>query len=714
MSVSMSPTNKQALVGIQLINTVFLFDYTRSTLTFVSSLVKPPTEARDFGFGKGVAWLNDTQHGFAIIHNVYSYDNRWRSSKISVYDSPLTSNSTPISIFPNIQQPLFGTMYPIILNIITTPNHLVLLDEDGYLFVVLSAPNGYYSSTVESNSAHYVTFSSEIPCIPGTYKDVQGIIYCAPCPKGTKNDGMNHTVTTCVDCATNTFCPLGAASDSISNDQLKDIVQVGAYPKSPDITGLDDILFFTLFTIGSTSRCVALSPLFWALLIAGIVSLVIVVMLVIRHCVKNAKATNGYEILLKILQHTDLIREGKRWVGGLATFCVIILTISCCVFSGKFFSSYPIETAEPSTYTCDTSLRNAKFTSSMQPLAIPAQENVQEMRAKLDNQSINLDVAFLNTVYDCTSGITVFFRLDQDWSKNSATQRCIWSNYILSYSVSLPFKPIDVGFTLPNKHTIGGLRVGLSVPGKTESSTTTVRYLNFSQTFYKNESMLGQMPTINLEMTKVVNNTSPLRGGDNETVSGIWTGLSKVNYDESFMGDAKYMNMLPEISSALIVTIRETPYYVLNEQSPIARLPEIIYHDFLFITMIIGMFVLVFVICELFVLPSVYWLISKCKPTPDEECRENNNQPSKSVQNDLENPTSNSDREGTNECTDTNVADRKRQPFISSQYGNHNPDVSIEMQPLGGIARKPRPATAERCSIDLTDLADFLTEDTYI
>ena len=33
---------------------------------------------------------------------------------------------------------------------------------------------------------------------------------------------------------------------------------------------------------------------------------------------------------------------------------------------------------------------------------------------------------------------------------------------------------------------------------------------------------------------------------------------------------------------------------------------------------------------------------------------------------------------------------------------------------LRGIAPKPRPATAGRCSIDLTDLADFPTGDTYI
>jgi hypothetical protein len=37
----------------------------------------------------------------------------------------------------------------------------------------------------------------------------------------------------------------------------------------------------------------------------------------------------------------------------------------------------------------------------------------------------------------------------------------------------------------------------------------------------------------------------------------------------------------------------------------------------------------------------------------------------------------------------------------------------IEDNCIGGIARKLRAATAERCSMDLTDLAGFPTEDTY-
>ncbi|CAF3936938.1 unnamed protein product, partial [Rotaria sordida] len=238
--------------------------------------------------------------------------------------------------------------------LITTPSDLVLLAAQGGLFVILSASSGNYSSTIGPTVEAVPAFSSQLPCMPGTYKNVTGIRRCLLCPTGTKNDGINLTITTCVNCATNTFCPLGSVSDSISNDQLSNTIQSVGYPKSPDITGLDDILFFTLFSIGPSARCVALSPIFWTLIVAAIITLIISVMLMIKYCIKNPKAVYSYKLFEKIFKQTDIIREGEMWVGGLATFCVIVLCVSCCVFSAKYYKSYPIETAGPSTYTCDT------------------------------------------------------------------------------------------------------------------------------------------------------------------------------------------------------------------------------------------------------------------------------------------------------------------------------------------------------------------------
>ncbi|CAF4686130.1 unnamed protein product, partial [Rotaria sp. Silwood1] len=634
MSVSINPTATQVLIGIQSMNTVFLFNYTTTTLTLVTSIDK----GRGIGFGKGVAWLNDTLNSVAILANVYSTSYVWSSSKIYVYDSPLTSASKPISIFPNNEQPLYSYMSSVFLNIITTPTELVLLAAEGGLFVILSAHSGNYSSTIGPTVEAVPAFSSSLPCMPGTYKNATGIRRCLLCPTGTKNDGTNLTITTCINCAMNTFCSLGSVSDSISNDQLSNVTQALAYPKSPDITGLDDILFFTLFSISSSARCVALSPIFWTLIVAAIIIVIVSVMLVIKYCLKNPTAVNSYELCEKIFKQTDIIREGNMWVGGLATFCVIVLCVSCCVFSAKYYSSYPIETAGPSTYTCDTSIRNAQFSSSLRSLSVPDTENIQGMMGLLNDQEVNLNVSFLNTVYNCTSdAVTLTYLLGTTWIPVSPDPFCVSSSYTVSYNARLPFRSITVQLTLPNTYPIGGLRIGLSAPGKNKSSTATLQDLSFSQTFNQSGRLLGQDARITLQVTKVINTTNPLVNGDDEVLSGIWIGSFSVNYDESFMTDTDYLNAPPKTSTILTLTISETPYYILNEQSPIARLPEIIYHDFLYITMIIGMFVLIFVIVEVMILPCVGSLIRKCSRNADDKYRTDSSRQSVSDHDNAEN-----------------------------------------------------------------------------
>ncbi|CAF0988485.1 unnamed protein product [Adineta steineri] len=610
MSVSINPIATQVLVGIQSINTVFLFHYTTTALTLISSM--SPGQA--IGFGKGVAWLSYTFNRFAILVNVYSTDYVWSSSKIYIYDSTLTSTSTPISIFPNIQQPLYNYMSPVFLNIITTPHNLVLLDNQGDLFVIVSAPIGYYSSTVGPTEQIIPAFSSQLPCIPGTYKNITGIGRCIPCPAGTKNDGINLTLSTCTGCAVNTFCPFGSTSDSISNDQLSNVVQALAYPSTPDMNGIDDILFFTLFSIDSSPRCIIISPIFWALIVGAIVAIIGSTMLTMKHCMKHPKAVDRYNKLEAALKQADVIGAGEMWVGGLTTFSVLVLLIACYVFSAKYYNSYPIEKAGPSTYACDTTIRNAQFTSSLQPLSVPVSDSAQAIVDLLNNQPVNLNVAFLNTAYNCTSDtITLTYLLGKIWMPITTSISCNSSNYILSYNVLLPYREITIQFNLPNIYTIGGLRIGLSAPGQIQSSTVTLQDLDFSQTFSQSGRMLGQDANIALSLTKVINDTSPLNVGDNDTYSGLWIGSFSVNYYESFFADTDYLNVPVTRSTNLTITISETSYYILNQQSPIARLPILIYHCFLFTTTVVGSFTFIFVISNLMILPVSALLVRKCK-----------------------------------------------------------------------------------------------------
>ncbi|CAF5038940.1 unnamed protein product, partial [Rotaria sp. Silwood1] len=140
--------------------------------------------------------------------------------------------------------------------------------------------------------------------------------------------------------------------------------------------------------------------------------------------------------------------------------------------------------------------------------------------------------------------------------------------------------------------------MGLSAIGKKQSSTATLQDLGFSQTLNQSGRILATNVDMTLQLTKVINNTSPLVTGHDEVLSGIWIGSFLTNDKVSFITNTDYLNAAAKTSTILTLTISETPYYILNEQSPIARLPEIVYHDFLYISTIIGMFVLVFVIVE--------------------------------------------------------------------------------------------------------------------
>jgi hypothetical protein len=341
-------------------------------------------------------------------------------------------------------------------------------------------------------------------------------------------------------------------------------------------------------------------------------------MLVIKFCITNPRAAARYKTLEKAFKQTDVIGEGELWIGGLATFCVIVLVVSCYVFSAKYYNSYPIETAGPSTYACDTSIRNAKFTSSLQSSSVPVSDDFKEMIDLLNDQEFNLNVAFINTVYNCTSNpITLVYLLGTKWLPISTNLSCNSSNYILSISALLPFRPITVKFNLPNIYTIGGLRIGLSAPGEVKSATMTLQDLGFSQTFSQNGRMLGQNANIALQLTKVINDTTPLDTEGDDILSGLWIGLFTINYYESFFADSDYLYAPAVTPTNLTLTISETPYYILNLEEPIAKLPEIIFHNFLFTTMIIELFALGFLIFKLGIIPLLVFFIRKWKPDFD-------------------------------------------------------------------------------------------------
>jgi hypothetical protein len=78
------------------------------------------------------------------------------------------------------------------INIISTPTSLAILDGKGGILFFLATLPGYYASTDTSKllgTATMPVISQQVTCIGGTYKNESGVHPCFPCANGSKNPG---------------------------------------------------------------------------------------------------------------------------------------------------------------------------------------------------------------------------------------------------------------------------------------------------------------------------------------------------------------------------------------------------------------------------------------------------------------------------------------------------------------------------------------------
>lgn len=192
MSVDINPfDHSRVLVGLPSTNTLLFFVVsdggTKITLTsFIDN-------GGNLGFGKGVAWL--ALNHAAVLNSAYSLDySTWFSSQVYLYiNANMTSlGSSVTAVVPNTQQPLGTTISPLMINIISTPTSLALLDGSGGILFLLAMPPGYYASADTSKlrgTATMPVISQQVTCIGGTFKTDSGVHPCFPCLNGSKNLG---------------------------------------------------------------------------------------------------------------------------------------------------------------------------------------------------------------------------------------------------------------------------------------------------------------------------------------------------------------------------------------------------------------------------------------------------------------------------------------------------------------------------------------------
>jgi hypothetical protein len=297
----------RVLVGMPFLNTVFMFTIDPVTFTLTSTDAKQNGES--VGFGKGVTWLG--RNKAAVLAHTFSLDYQtWLSSNVFIYNTidSLTIPDVPSAILPNTQQRRAISLSAQWLQITSTPTSLIILDFNGWQLIVMSQPASFYAHTSVAQAIRNgaITYVSEPQSCPtGTYKNDTGVHPCELCPPGTYSSG-NTVANACVNCSSGDFCPWGAVS-SVDSAALTTVSQATAYPKSPELDVFEDILLNNMFTLGSTARCVRVSPIFWCLILLAMVAVVMAVMASMVLYVKQEKRHQVREKIKYCFQRTDLV-----------------------------------------------------------------------------------------------------------------------------------------------------------------------------------------------------------------------------------------------------------------------------------------------------------------------------------------------------------------------------------------------------------------------
>jgi hypothetical protein len=341
---------------------------------------------------------------------------------------------------------------------------------------------------------------------------------------------------------------------------------------------------------------------------------------ILKLCIKDPRSKKIRNIFRRIFRHTDLLGEGEFWVGGLASFSVVVLVSFAYAFSNEFLKQYPLEKSSPSNFACDPHMRNAKFRTNVQSLAIPITNSEQEIFNLLNSQVFTLNFDFINTIVNCDT-ISIQAQLGNIWSPIDWSD-CNDTNSILTLSIQLPNQHISVRIVLEETNTIGALGIGLSGPGY-ERESNKLRDLHFYKSFWKNGHILSQNLLVSLEITKVINETQPMAVGDKSEFGGIYGPTFTVDDNSLFESIGQYVRSSLMITT-LTIEITETPYYVKNLQQPIARQSEIIFRNLLFTVVCLEIFGLIFLSYKL-VFKPVYDLFIR-KRRRDQEKTINNKQ----------------------------------------------------------------------------------------
>ena len=468
MSISIQHQTRQALIALPSYGQTFLIQFNSQRITLLNRIFRRAA--------RSVAWLREDNQAALVLANTPTPP--WALSQVQVINTSMENTDlATLYALPNNQQTL-TFLTPIrtssFIRLKVSGGQPVILTSDSSLTYAPISPAGSFSPMIEISANVFQSQS----CPDGTVKSQSGPSPCLTCPTGYRTstkegrrerEGDINTIDldssinghlTCVPCLASSFCPLASVGE-VNKSLYSSKSQAFPYPNSPATTNFDDIIITNTFQLRSSDRrCLVVSPTFWTLLVLGLVFVVLVIMTILYWI---PRTRNHFRYLTKVFRHADLIGEGEMWVGGLTSLALVVLITFAFWFGSVYVKQYPIETASDSTFSCDPSLRNAKFSSSLQLLALLRTDEEQLVFDLLDDQNWTMTVDFIQTGFQC-SQISVQ-AIIESYRIMLPASRCVQQpdQSTQTWIVPLPIHTIDVQFNLSGSSSSfkEGLRVSV-------------------------------------------------------------------------------------------------------------------------------------------------------------------------------------------------------------------------------------------------------------
>ncbi|CAF1141116.1 unnamed protein product [Rotaria sordida] len=608
MSVAINDVRQIVAIGLPIFDIVMLLNITVSgddgwlnlTRTINSSQV-------NVGFGRSLAWIDDKTIAIAVLDVA---DQSWSRSEVWIFNMDI-GFKRPLFAFPNQQQILNMPKPPLFLHIISSSRGLLILTDQRNALLLLSSPAGFHPVLYDNIDA-LISVSFYEFCPAGTFKNNSGIGPCTVCPPQTKNPGDQPCIE-CTPCLPTSFCPMASVDDTVTNVSYPSYTQTFSYPDTPDTDNYDDLLIQNMFSVGKTTRCLIISPMFWTLLVIGICLLICFMMILIK--LRRCRTVSRHRTLAKnLFKAADIINDGERWIGGLISLSIFVLFGFAFRFAAEYVKLYPIETSTDADISCDRTLRNALFDNALQLLLPNPDGNRWPIFGMLDEQRINMTLDLVNTRADCSDMTFQQNRIGVNYLSLSLAN-CILQpdNITRSVSIELPTHRISVQLNITGPYFIGGFRLCLRGPGQINDAYE-LKALNICQFFSTPNQTLSSVTTLSVVLIKIINQTKPLHVSDTSKYDGRWVPTFAENSLSDEMIYEQYGDYLRYSRSRhiLAITFSEQPFFVQNNQKSIVRLAELAFHTLLFCTLVIELFAIAFLLFKLISKPTIH-LVNLCK-----------------------------------------------------------------------------------------------------